>query len=34
MQITNYYFKDKNPKEYPDTLIKREEKTDLDPNQI
>lgn len=34
MQITNYYFKDKNPKEYPDTLIKREEKKDLDPNQI
>lgn len=32
MQITNYYFKDKNPKEYPDTLIKREEKTDLDNN--
>ena len=33
MQITNYYFKEKNPKEYPDTLIKKtEEKSDLDNN--
>lgn len=22
MTITNYYFKDKNPKDYPDTLVK------------
>ncbi len=31
--ITNYYFKDKNSKDYPDTLIKKtEEKSDLDNN--
>lgn len=28
--ITNFYFKDKNSKEYPDSLIEREEKYDLD----
>lgn len=33
MTITNFYFKDKNSKEFPDSLIE-EEKTDLDPNQI
>ena len=27
MTITNYYFKDKNPKDYPDSLVK-----DLDSN--
>lgn len=31
MQITNYYFKDKNSKEFPDSLIE-EEKSDLDNN--
>jgi uncharacterized protein (DUF486 family) len=29
MQITNYYFKDKKEKDYPDALIKKEEKTVL-----
>lgn len=29
MQITNYYFKDKNSKGFPDSLIE-EEKSDLD----
>lgn len=33
MTITNFYFKDKNSKEFPDSLIE-EEKKDLDPNQI
>lgn len=32
MQITNYYFKDKNAKDYPDSLVK-EEKSDLDSNK-
>lgn len=27
--ITNFYFKDKNEKEYPDSLIREEEKSDL-----
>lgn len=32
MTITNFYFKDKNSKEFPDSLIE-EEKKDLDPNK-
>ena len=31
MTITNFYFKDKNSKEFPDSLIE-EEKSDLDNN--
>jgi len=31
MTITNYYFKDKNAKDYPDSLIE-EKKPDLDNN--
>lgn len=31
MTITNFYFKDKNSKEFPDSLIE-EEKKDLDDN--
>lgn len=33
MQITNYYFKDKEKKDYPDSLVKHEKEV-LDPNQI
>lgn len=33
MQITNYYFKDKNAKDYPDTLIKEDKSLD-DNNQL
>lgn len=29
LTITNYYFKDKNSKEYPDSLVKK----DLDPDK-
>jgi hypothetical protein len=32
MTITNFYFKDKNSKEFPDSLIE-EEKKDLDPDK-
>jgi hypothetical protein len=32
MTITNFYFKDKNSKEFPDSLIE-EEKPDLDNNK-
>lgn len=32
MTITNFYFKDKNSKEYPDSLIE-EKKPDLDDNK-
>jgi len=31
MTITNFYFKDKNSKEFPDSLIE-EEKSDLETN--
>lgn len=32
MTITNFYFKDKNSKEFPDSLVEKEEKSDLDNN--
>lgn len=33
MTITNFYFKDKDKKDYPDSLIK-EDKPDLDSNNV
>jgi hypothetical protein len=34
MTITNFYFKDKNSKEFPDSLIEEEKSDDLHSNQI